>query len=217
MATHTSSREDLFPVGTPVAVYTDRGHGPPTSGAPAGTGITGSPFTVAGDGTLTVTGLETAGKYLLYAASPDRYLRIFVPGPPTFKDMDLTGVEDGDALGYDAGTNKITSLGPVVSRAEANTQTGDYTLVLSDVDKAVEINHAAPKTVSIPAQDDVAWPAGAQVLIRQLGAGEVSIDGEAGVSVLGRGNAFTTAGQYAEAVVTRRAVDVWVASGDLLP
>lgn len=114
MPTHVSRREDLFPVGTSVAVYTDRGHGPPTSGAPSGTAITGSPFTVAGDGSLTVTGLETAGKYLLYASSPDRYLRIFVPGPPTFKDMDLDGIEDGDAIGYDADTNTITSLGPVV-------------------------------------------------------------------------------------------------------
>lgn len=75
MASVTVTRPDLFPAGTSVSAYVEPGRAPlPGSGSPPGTAI--GPFTVASDGSLTVTGLADSTSYVLYASSPDRYLRV---------------------------------------------------------------------------------------------------------------------------------------------
>lgn len=96
MASVTVSREDLFPVGTTVAAYPAAGLAlgqTPSSGAPAGSAA--ATEDVDTDGTLTFTGLLVNREYILYAATPDRYLRVttFLPasGLPT-------GGSEGDVL-----------------------------------------------------------------------------------------------------------------------
>lgn len=74
MASVTVTRPDLFPAGTSVSAYVDQGRGLPASGPPPGTAV--GPFTVASDGSLTLSGLADKTSYVLYASSPDRYLHL---------------------------------------------------------------------------------------------------------------------------------------------
>jgi hypothetical protein len=80
MASITVSRPDLFPVGTTVSAYVDPGRGTsPTSGPPPGSSVASG--TVAANGSLTISGLANATNYVLYASSPDRYLRVYAANP----------------------------------------------------------------------------------------------------------------------------------------
>jgi hypothetical protein len=73
----TVNRPDLFPAGTTVNAYVDPGRGSgPVSGAPSGSSVTSG--VVASNGGLTLS-LAASTPYILYASSPDRYLRVMVP------------------------------------------------------------------------------------------------------------------------------------------
>jgi hypothetical protein len=69
------SRPDLFPASTSVSAYATRGTGrTPTSGAPAGSAA--ETASVQANGTVTFSDLVNGQVYILYASSPDRYLRV---------------------------------------------------------------------------------------------------------------------------------------------
>lgn len=94
-----------------------------------------------------------------------------------------------------------------------NTQTASYTLVLADAGKLVEMNVASANTLTIPLNASVAFPVGTVINVRQYGAGVTTIGGSA--TIRSRGSLVNLAGTYAEAALTKRATDEWVASGDL--
>jgi len=91
-------REDLFPVGTSVAAYLVVGRGEtPGSGAPSGAAA--ETQTVASDGKLTFTALTDGKSYILYAGSPDRYLRVNTSSSPSLAGSgSASGVENVNAV-----------------------------------------------------------------------------------------------------------------------
>jgi hypothetical protein len=99
-----------------------------------------------------------------------------------------------------------------------NQQTGTtYTAVLTDQGKLVEFTNASAVTFTIPPNSSVAFPVGAQIFWRAYGAGTVTFTQGAGVTIRARGSATKSAGTYAEGVLTKRATDEWVNSGDIIP
>lgn len=100
-------------------------------------------------------------------------------------------------------------------RAPLNTRTSNYVLVLADEGKLVEMNVASANTLTVPPNSSVAFPVGSTVYVRQYGAGTSTITAGAGVTIRSRGSLIDLAGQYAEAVLTKRATDEWVLSGDI--
>ena len=90
-----------------------------------------------------------------------------------------------------------------------------YTFVLGDANSLVETSSGAAVTLTVPPNSAVAFPVGTSIVIRQYGAGQVTISPGAGVTLRSRGGALKTAGQYAEATLTQRAADEWVVTGDL--
>jgi hypothetical protein len=89
-------------------------------------------------------------------------------------------------------------------------QTDDYTLALSDLGTVVEVGAATSKTVTVPPQSSVAWPDGAVIGIRQIGAGAVTIATGSGVSFR---NDIDLSTQWSEVSLHRRAEDEWVIVG----
>ncbi len=67
----------------------------------------------------------------------------------------------------------------------ANSQTVDYTLVLTDAGKAVEINSATGKNVTVPPNASVAFPLGTLVEVVQVGAGVATLAAGIGVAISG--------------------------------
>lgn len=90
-----------------------------------------------------------------------------------------------------------------------------YTLALADAGTVVELSSATPVTVTVPPNSGAAFPVGTSIVLRQYGAGQVTVAQGAGVTIRSRGAALKMAGQYAEATVTQRATDEWVLSGDV--
>src|SRR5664279_2204214 len=94
-----------------------------------------------------------------------------------------------------------------------NTRTANYTLVLADAGKLVEMNVASANTLTVPLNASVAFPVGTVINVRQYGAGTTTIGGSA--TIRSRGALVNLAGTYAEVTLSKRATDEWVLSGDL--
>lgn len=90
----------------------------------------------------------------------------------------------------------------------------NYTLVLTDNNKAIESTSATAITVTIPPNSSVAFAVGAVVEIAQIGAGQVTIAAGAGVT-LRTSSSLTTRAQYSALSIRQRATDDWILSGDM--
>lgn len=123
---------------------------------------------------------------------------------------------------------KYTSVKWRLNRIEyplLNLQIGTaYTLVLADASALISMNNAAANTLTIPPNTAVAFPypgdggfdGCTQVIIRQAGAGQTLIAPGSGVTLHSRGGVFHLAGQYAYAMLTQIALDIWELSGDIV-
>lgn len=96
-----------------------------------------------------------------------------------------------------------------------NPQTGTtYTLVLADASKLVTMSNGSASTLTVPSNSSVAFPLGTQILIAQLGAGQVTIDEGAGVTVR-TPETLLVRGQYGQIALVKIATDEWLLTGDL--
>lgn len=66
-----------------------------------------------------------------------------------------------------------------------NAQAADYTLVLGDLGKAVQVDSATAKAVTVPPNASVAFPIGAVIEVVQAGAGAVTLVAGVGVTITG--------------------------------
>ena len=96
-----------------------------------------------------------------------------------------------------------------------NAQTGtNYTMILSDTAKMIEMNNASANTLTIPLNSSVAFPVGSNIIITQTGAGQTTLTATAGVTLNGTpGLKLRT--QWSSATLIKRATDTWLAIGDL--
>ena len=96
-----------------------------------------------------------------------------------------------------------------------NTQTNDYTLVITDDSKLIEMNKATANTLTIPLNSSVAFPIGTQILITQYGAGQTTVSATVGVTLRSSGGKTKTSAQYAIATLIKRDTDEWYLAGDI--
>lgn len=99
--------------------------------------------------------------------------------------------------------------------AGINTQTASYTLALSDIGKAVEMNVGSANNLTVPTNAAVAFAIGSRIDITQLGAGQTTVVAAGGVTIRQREGKLKLAGQYAGASLYKRATDEWLLFGDL--
>lgn len=97
---------------------------------------------------------------------------------------------------------------------DINTQTDDYTLVISDAYKIVEMNKGSAVNLTVPNNDSVAFPIGAEIDIVQYGAGQVTIVAASGVTIR-TSTVLETLDQYSRAKLYKRATNEWVLTGEL--
>jgi hypothetical protein len=95
-----------------------------------------------------------------------------------------------------------------------NAQTGTtYTLVLTDNGRLVTLSNASAITLTVPTNASVAYATGAVINIQQIGAGQVTVAGDTGVTVTGTGTKLRT--QYSAAALVKTGTDSWTLIGDL--
>lgn len=114
-------------------------------------------------------------------------------------------------------TNK-TLTSPTINDAKQNltlnAQTGTtYTFVLADNGKLVTLDNASAITVTVPLNSSVAYATGAIINLQQIGAGQVTVAGAAGVTINGTGT--KTRAQWSAASLLKTATDTWTLIGDL--
>ena len=102
-----------------------------------------------------------------------------------------------------------------------NEQTTNYTLVLDDASKVINVNSSSTATVTIPINSSVALPVGTIVNVYGGGSGAVRVAAATGVTLrpYGTGSGDGTIElfeQYTEISLRKRATNEWVASGNFI-
>jgi parallel beta-helix repeat protein len=91
---------------------------------------------------------------------------------------------------------------------QINTQTANYTLVLSDDGKLINMNSSSALTLTVPANSSVPFPIGTRIYVRKGGTGNVTISGATGVTINAPfGNTITT--QYQTVVLMKVDTNTW--------
>jgi hypothetical protein len=114
-------------------------------------------------------------------------------------------------------TNSATERLPIAtSKIQINAQTGTtYTLVLTDAGYLITANNAGAITLSVPTNASVAFPIGTQILVNQLGAGQVTVAAVTpGTTTVSGRNGLKTSGQYAMISLVKVAAEQWIVNGD---
>ena len=89
-----------------------------------------------------------------------------------------------------------------------------HTLTLDNSYYMVEIDSSTAQTVTIPANATTAIPIGTVIYVCQLGTGQVTISGAAGVTLRSSNAEYKTNGQYSVIVLRKRLTNEWVMWGD---
>jgi hypothetical protein len=96
-----------------------------------------------------------------------------------------------------------------------NSNTGDYTLALTDQGKILPFSTTSTGTVTVPLNSSVAFPTGSFVNFVQSGTGPILMTGASGVTIQSESSKLKLKGQYAVAGVVKTDTDTWVAFGNL--
>jgi hypothetical protein len=135
-------------------------------------------------------------------------LQMALPGYNSVSAFPGTAVA---VLSVDTSGNVLTSS-PVIS---FNSQGGSYTLASTDADKLIEMNSAAPNTLTVPTNASVPIAVGTQFMVVQQNTGPTNIAAAGGVTLRSAGGLLNLASQYSAATLVKRAVDEWYVFGDL--
>ena len=96
-----------------------------------------------------------------------------------------------------------------------NNQGSSYALASTDADKLIEMNSAAPNTLTVPTNASVPFTIGAQIMVVQQNTGPTTIAPAGGVTLRSAGGLLNLASQYSAATLVKRATDEWYVFGDL--
>lgn len=97
-----------------------------------------------------------------------------------------------------------------------NTQTDNYTLVLSDAGKLIAMNKGTSVNLTVPLNASVAFPTGTQILIENTGAGLVTVVATGGVTInKGASISLVLYEQWSCAALIKKDTNTWTLVGAL--
>ena len=104
-----------------------------------------------------------------------------------------------------------------LSFAALNAQAGaTYTLAITDQGKVVAMSLSGANTVTIPLNATAAFPIGATLIVRQVGAGATTIAIAGGVTLNKKATVtLVLAERWSQVVLHKTAVDTWHMAGEL--
>ncbi len=105
----------------------------------------------------------------------------------------------------------IASVIPASAVSQAN-----YTFVLADAGRLVELSYASAASGIVPASATAAFPVGAIIEVARMGTGSLTIVPSAGVTIRSPGNLTAIATQYDAVSLRKRAPNEWVLNGALV-
>ncbi|MGE7136047.1 hypothetical protein ACQKIE_00240 [Luteibacter sp. NPDC031894] len=129
----------------------------------------------------------------------------------------LAGTEQVE---IDDGSSKSVTVGQIGDLAKLvpvrpYTTTSD-TFVLADAGGAVHGANASAITQTIPTNASVAFPVGTTILVRQTGAGAITVTPDSGVTLRNGQATAKTAGQYKGSIALHKiGTDEWYLDGSV--
>jgi len=91
-------------------------------------------------------------------------------------------------------------------RKEVSVKTDNYTLALADAGQVVPMDKPTAGTLTVPLNSAVAFPIGTVVWVYNLSSADVTVAGDAGVTVRNAGDVS----QFEEVYLRKRATNEWV-------
>lgn len=197
-------------------LYQNEGDKNPIFSLVIGSGIS---FVSTGRVRATVTKALTninEGQYYYELYRPD-HGKTWIADYAIFHNGRFDGVQNNSSVTVLDGTNLVTInvSDSNFSLIQTNRQTANYTLVLTDVDKLIELNSASAISVTVPPNSSVAFPIGTVILIAQYGAGTASVVAGSGVTIRSAGGALSLSSQYAGASLIKIATNEWYLNGSI--
>jgi len=115
-------------------------------------------------------------------------------------------------------TGPTGATGPAQYEIDGPQYLSDHTLVEADAATLIKINSSLATTLTVPEDgfNGYTFPVGSQVLMTQLGVGQVSIVGASGVTLLSEGARNLTKARYAVASLIKLGANSWLLSGNLV-
>lgn len=138
-----------------------------------------------------------------------------VSGDITIDSSGVVQIDAGKIVNADINASAGIELGKIAD-STIDTKTANYTLVLTDKNKFIEMNVGSANTLSIPVDASVNFPIGSQVNITQYGTGKTQVVAvtPGTTSLRATPGAFLRA-QYSSATLIKRAANEWYLIGDL--
>jgi len=119
------------------------------------------------------------------------------------------GGANGVNIAQSSVTNLTTDLGNKSNNPKTvDTKTANYTLVLGDRDKIVQMNSASNLTITVPTNASAAFPVGTIVHVANINTGTLTIAGASGATVNQAGG--LTLSQWESGSLYQRAANNWV-------
>jgi len=125
--------------------------------------------------------------------------------------VDSSGVVTSHDYKIDALETDVSNI----NELQINNPSTSYTLALTDSGKLVQPHSASANDLTIPPNSSVAFPVGTQILVVQVGAGQVTLVEGSGVLIESKDGNKKLSGQFSAVTLIQRATDVWLAIGDL--
>ncbi len=129
-------------------------------------------------------------------------------------DVATSNNTTGDVLHWDGSNWVNTPVGNIPVRTSSVSATS-YSFVLADNGKNVEFTSANAVAVTVPTNASVEFPVGTQITVVQVGAGQVTIQGDTGVTVNATPGSKLRA-QWSVGTLVKRATNTWLLYGDLV-
>ncbi len=117
------------------------------------------------------------------------------------EDIGAAGVENGKVLAAE-------------SSSAQNSVTASKTLELTDAGCDIVVSAAEEVTITIPTDDEVAFPIDTEIIIFRAGTGTVVIDGDS-VTIWSKESARGIADQYSSVLLKKRAANTWSFEGNI--
>jgi hypothetical protein len=189
--------------------------------------IAGNDLTDLNDVTITT---PADGQALVYDSSSGDWVNEAVAadlsGINDIPDVTITGTPaDNEVLAYDNSSgdwiNQTAAEAGIATETyvqenfstklllETDEKTTDYTLVIGDVDKIVQMNKSGAATLTVPLNSSVSFAVGTIIGVYNLSSDDVTVSGDSGVTVRNAGKV----GQFSEVSLRKRDTDEWVMVG----
>lgn len=152
----------------------------------------------------------TSGDEWLNSTDGKLYTYLVDTGEITGQWVELSVIPD--AINTSLRGPSGNTLGPL---SFAQQTTSDYTLVLGDSAKFIEMSYGTTNNVRIPSYQNVAFPTGTQIMVMQAGTGNTVLTANAGITLNSRNSMTYLSGQWSVVTLVNRTIDNWVVYGDL--